>query len=326
MRAVCLSGQLCEKPSPGCGPRQVRVRVQAAGLNRADLLQMRGLYPAPPGAPTDILGLEYAGVVAETGTGVTRVQLGDRVMGIIGGGAFSEEVIVHEGEVLEIPAGLSFEEAAAIPEAFITAFDALTLQGRLQAGDTVLIHAVASGVGTAALQWISSQGGTVIGTSRTADKLARCASAFGLKHGILCPSEPRFAEEVRRLTGGNGAELALDLVGGAYVAETLKAMRPLGRVVLVGLTAGSVAQVSLSTLLSRRLTLMGTVLRSRSLEEKVALADQFRRQVLPGFARKSLQPVVDRVFSMAHFSEAVRRLEANESFGKTILTWENSAS
>jgi putative PIG3 family NAD(P)H quinone oxidoreductase len=318
-----------EMPTPEPGPGEIRVRVAAVGLNRADLLQRRGQYPAPAGAPANIPGLEYAGVVDDVGAGATRWRPGDRVMGIIGGGAYAEAVVVDEREALPVPVSLSLEEAAAIPEAFLTAHDALFTQLRLGAGEALLIHAVGSGVGLAALQLARAAEARTFGTSRSAWKLER-ARELGLEVGIETGGEAggdasaggSFDEVVRRETGGAGVAAILDLVGGTYLAGNLRALATRGRVVVVGLVAGRRAELDLGLLLSKRLTLIGTVLRSRSLEEKVAVTEAFRASALPLFEDGRLRPVVDRVFPFAEVGAAQAYMEENRNFGKVVLRWE----
>lgn len=337
--------ELADRPTPEPGPGHVRVRVAAAGLNRADLLQRRGRYPAPPGWPADVPGLEYAGVVDAAGDGVTTLSVGDRVMGLVGGGAYAERVVVHERAALRVPEPLSVEEAAAVPEAYITAHDALFARGRLAPGETVLVHAVGGGVGIAALQLARHAGARVLGTSRTPKKL-RAAAELGLDVGIEVagddretadgsrrskPSEtprtsgtsgrPRFAERVREVTGGAGADLVLDLVGGHYVAEDLDAVRTTGRIVLVGLLAGARVDLDLGAVLRRRIALVGTVLRSRPLEEKIDAVRRAAVQLLPLLESGTLRPVVDRTFPMEQAAEAHRFMESNASFGKIVLCW-----
>ncbi len=323
---------LAERPEPVLGPWELRVAVRCTALNRADLLQMRGGYPAPPGAPKDIPGLEYAGEVLEVGAEVTLFRPGDRVMGLVGGGAFAEQVVVHEREALPIPVALSFEQAAALPEAFLTAWDALVLQGGLRSGEWVLVHAAGSGVGTAAVQLVHALGARCVATARTPEKLEHTASVYGVSREALIvperdpedPAAPRFADRVREVTGG-GAHLALELVGGAYLPETLSAMAPRGRVILVGLLAGATANVELRTVLTRRLRIQGTVLRSRPLEEKLALAQAAKRNLVPLFASGVLKPVLDAggvvPFTLDAVKAACARLGANETFGKVVLRW-----
>jgi NADPH:quinone reductase len=322
VRAVGLEGlELQELPDPVPAPAQLLVRVRASGLNRADLLQARGLYPAPPGSPPDILGLEFAGEVVAVGSSVQRHRVGDKVMGIVGGGAHAQLLVIEESEALLVPQGMPFEQAAALPEAFLTAFDALVLQGGLAQGEHVLIHAVGSGVGTAAVQLVHALGATPIGTARTPQKLEQIRQLLGLRHGIACPEGPRFADQVLELTGRKGAELALDLAGGDYLPQTVRAMAVQGRILLVGLLAGARAQLDLGLLLSKRLRLTGTVLRSRPGHEKAALAEAARAQLLPLFAQGRLRPLLDSSHPAEQARPALERLQANLTLGKVTLTW-----
>lgn len=309
--------ELREVPAPEPGPGQIRVRIAWTALNRADLLQRAGLYPAPPGYPPDIPGLEYAGHVDAIGSGVTLWREGDAVLGLTGGGSYAEALVVHEREAAAVPAGMTLERAAAIPEAFVTAHDALVTRGRLAAGDVVLVHAVASGVGSAAAQIGAALGATVLGTTRSAEKLAKLG-ARGPHQGIVV-EQGAFAAEVRRLTGGQGADVVLDLVGGAYVPESLASCAPRGRVVLVGLTGGASATVDLGLVQRKRLGLHGTVLRSRPLEEKIEAARSLEKRLLPLFARGLLEPVIDRIFPLEQAADGHRYLASNESTGKVLL-------
>jgi NADPH2:quinone reductase len=312
------------RPEPAGG--EVRVQVRAFGINRADLLQRRGLYPAPAGAPQDIPGLEFAGAIDAVGPdSPDRLPAvppsrpvegpGSRVMGIVGGGAYAEYAVVPAGHVLPIPPGMTFAEAAAIPEAFLTAFDALERLG-VTADEWVIVHAVGSGVGTAAVQLIRARGARSIGTSRTPAKLER-ARGLGCDHGLDALTGD-FAAEVRRITGG-GAHAALDLVGGPLLPTTLAALRERGRHVLVGLTGGARAEVDLSVILRRRLRIEGTVLRTRSRAEKAALTAAFREAVLPLFARGALRPVLDRTMPFERVADAHAYMESNASFGKIVV-------
>jgi putative PIG3 family NAD(P)H quinone oxidoreductase len=306
-------------PVPARG--EVLVRVRAAALNRADLLQRRGLYPPPPGHRDDVPGLELAGEVVRAGEGVTAWATGDRVMAIAAGEAQAELAVVHERMLLRIPDGLSFEQAGALPEAGVTSHDALFTLGGLRPGAAVLVHAVGSGVSTAALQIAKAAGALVIGTSRTAEKLER-ARALGLDHGLLVgKDEPRFAEEVRRLTGKRGCPLVLDFVGGPYLAENLAALAPGGRIVVIGTMGGPKATLDLGVLMRARGTIVGTVLRPRPLEEKIAATQAFARDVLPLVARGLVKPVVDAVIPAAEVRAAHERMERNDSFGKLVLAF-----
>jgi putative PIG3 family NAD(P)H quinone oxidoreductase len=304
------------------GPGQILVEVAAAGLNRADVLQRRGLYPAPDGAPKDVPGLEYAGRIAAIGDGVRSLAVGDEVMGITSGGAMATHLVVHEREAIRVPSGLALTHAAAIPEAFLTAYDALFEQAQLGAGESALIHAVASGVGTAAFQLVKLAGAKAIGTSRSEKKLARCAE-LGLTEGILVEKNTSyFAGAVRDRTDGRGADVVLDLVGAAYLAENIDALAPRGRMIVVGLLGGIGAELSLAKLLNKRLRISGSVLRSRPLEEKAALAQRFAQRMAPFFAPGGpLVPVVDDVMPMSKVQEAHARMESDDTLGKIVLTW-----
>ncbi|HEX9399852.1 MAG TPA: NAD(P)H-quinone oxidoreductase [Anaeromyxobacter sp.] len=305
------------EPAPGRG--EVLVRVRAAAMNRADLLQRRGLYPPPAGTRPDVPGLELAGEVVRAGEGVAAWRAGERVMAISSGEGQAELAVVHERMLLPIPDGLSFEEAAALPEAGITAHDALFTLGGLRPGWPVLVHAIGSGVATIALQLAKAAGATVIGTSRTPEKLAR-ARQLGLDHGIAVGRDaPRFADEIRQLTGGRGCPLIVDFVGAAYAEENLACVATLGRIVIVGTMGGGGAAVDYRLLMQRRASVVGTTLRMRPLEEKIAATQAFARDVLPLVVSGRVRPVVDVVLPAASAREAHERMERNESFGKIVL-------
>ena len=306
-----------ERPRPGSG--EVLVRVRASALNRADLLQRQGRYPAPAGAPADIAGLEIAGEVAELGAGASMWKLGDRVFGIVGGGGNAEYAVVHERTLAAIPERLSWIEAAAVPEAFITAHDALMTQAELRPSEYVLIHAVGSGVGLAAVQLTRAAGAVRLGDARSAEKVER-AREYGLEEGIALRDDPSvLAQHVARWTRGAGANVVLDLAGGAYTAASVHAAAFRARILLVGTMAGGEATLPLGLILHRRLTLRGTVLRARPLEEKILATRAFAAHVVPLFARGAVRPVVDRVFALADIAAAHAYLEGNESFGKVVV-------
>ncbi|HET6230158.1 MAG TPA: NAD(P)H-quinone oxidoreductase [Longimicrobiaceae bacterium] len=308
-----------DRPTPEPRPGEILVRVHASALNRADLLQRRGSYPAPPGAPADVPGMEFAGEVAAVGEGAGLWAVGNRVMGIVGGGGHAEYVTLHEREGIRIPQNLSYEQAAAIPEAFLTAYDALFSQLDVKMGERVLIHAAGSGVGTAAVQLARAAGAMVLGTSRTPEKLAR-AEELGLEVGIDSSRED-VAEAVNQATYGSGVHAVVDLVGGKLLETSLRVLALRGRIIVVGTTGGSTAQIDLGLLLRRRIHMYGTVLRSRPLEEKIALAREFSKSVIPLLSSERIRPVVDSVFPFAKIADAHRRLETNETFGKVVLTW-----
>jgi len=313
--------EIQDVPAPQPGPQEVLVHVRSTALNRADLLQRLGRYPAPPDAPHNIPGLEFAGEVAELGANARRWREGNRVMGIISGGAHAEFVTAHQDALIEVPANLEWSAAGGVPEVFITAHDALQQAG-FKAGENVLVHAVGSGVGLAATQIVTALGGRAFGTSRTPDKIER-AKAFGLAAGNVVP-EPSsltqlgaFAKDV---TDGRGFDVVLDLNGGPYFSASLEAMALRGRLVLIGGVAGGKADVDLYQILRKRLHIIGTVLRARSLQEKIAITDAFAREVVPLLASGSIQPVIDSVFPLDQIQDAHRRLESNETFGKVVLT------
>ena len=313
-------------PEPEVPFGHVRVAVRFAGVNRADLLQRMGFYPAPPGTVPDIPGLEYAGTVEARGPGATRFAVGQRVFGLIGGGAYAEKIVVHEREVASAPEQLEDEALGAIPEAFVTAYDALVTRGRLTPGERVLVHAAGSGVGTAAVQIARAFGCFVVGTTRTPEKLAR-AVELGMHAGVV-PKGAKFAEQVLEITSGQnaagrppgaGVDVVLDLVGGAYVGEDLRACAPRARIVVVGLSAGSNGEIDLGELLQKRIEIIGTVLRSRPLEEKIEAANLLARNLCPWLAAGVIKPIIDRIFDLAEAPAAHAYLAANTSFGKVLL-------
>lgn len=322
MRAIAIAKPggpevltLVERPDPEPSRGEVRVRIHATAVNRADLLQRMGAYPAPADSPPDIPGLEIAGEVDALGPGVERLKKGDRVFGLVGGGGYAEAVVSHERALAKIPDGMSWEDAAAVPEAFITAHDAM-VRGGARTGEVLLVHAAGSGVGTAAIQLGRALGATVIGTARTADKLER-ATSLGMDHGIVVTGAT-FADEVKKLAP-DGAACTLELVGGAYLAEDLRCVKTLGSIVLVGLMAGVKGELDLSLLLRKRATIVGTVLRARPLEEKIAAVRAFEAQVVPLLARGAVKPIVDQVMPLADAANAHARMASNAGFGKIVL-------
>jgi putative PIG3 family NAD(P)H quinone oxidoreductase len=305
-----------EVPEPR--PSEVLVEVAAAGLNRADCLQRRGFYPAPPGVPADVPGLEFAGVVESVGDSVDTWKPGDRVMGIVGGGAMATRLVTEAAELMPVPAGLSLERAAGVPEVFLTAYDAIVLQGGLCAGQSVLLHAVASGVGTAGIQLACVIGAVSIGTSRSADKLPRCLE-LGLNHAILVEGG-EFCKAVLEVAP-KGVDVILDTVGAAYLPQNLEVIGKKGRIIVIGLMGGVKGELALGTLLAKRASIHGSVLRSRSSAEKAELTRSFCERMLGRFATGELEPVIDDVLPMTEVQAAHRRMDANETFGKLVLSW-----
>lgn len=326
MRAVVITRpggpevlEVQERPTPIPRAGEILVRVRATAVNRADLLQRQGLYPAPPGAPTDIPGLEYAGEVAGVGSGTTKWKEGDRVFGITGGGAYAEFVTVDADTAAPIPDRLDWKEAAAAPEAFITAHDALVVQARVQRDECVLIHAVGSGVGLASVQVAEAWGAKPFGTARTAEKLDK-AKRYGLADGIVIENDVEaILPACERWTSGKGIDVTLDLVGGDYLGASIRASAPRGRIMLIGTVAGRSSTIPTGMVLGKRLTLRGTVLRSRSLDEKRAVTGAFATEVVPLLASGALAPTIDSVFDLDQAGAAHERIAGNASFGKVVL-------
>ncbi|HEX8890524.1 MAG TPA: NAD(P)H-quinone oxidoreductase [Pyrinomonadaceae bacterium] len=307
-----------ERP-PAATADRVHVRVRAAALNRADVLQRMGRYPAPAGVVQDIPGLEFAGEVEQTGSEARRFKQGARVFGITAGGAQAEYVLVPESTLAPVPSNLDWAAAAAVPEAFITAHDALFTQGGLQMGERVLIHAAGSGVGLASIQLARASGATVFGTSRTAEKLER-ARALGLDEAVAVGDDPTlFSNAVHEWTSGAGVDVILDLVGSSYLSANLDALAQKGRLLLVGTPGGSSAPLDFGRVMGKRLRITGTVLRSRSVEEKAHATRLFSAHVLPLLARETVRPVIDKIYNMDEVRAAHERMESNESFGKIVL-------
>jgi len=296
-----------EAPDPALRDGEVLVRVRATAVNRADLLQAAGKYPPPPGE-TEILGLEAAGLVEGTD---------ERVCFLLPGGGYAEKVAVPRGMLMPIPGGLSFEEAAAIPEAWFTAYLNLFREGALAAGEVVLVHAAASGVGTAAIQLARDAGASVVATVRSAGK-AEPLAALGADL-VVDTTARDFAEAVEERFGKSSVGLVLDPVGGANLARNVRVMARCARLVLIATMGGATAELDLRAVLAKRLRIFGSTLRARALAEKVDLTSAFVRDVLPGFADGRFRPLVDSVFPLERAAEAHRRMAANANVGKIVL-------
>src|SRR5947209_9337931 len=308
-----LEVQEVEKPEP-VGD-YVCVRVRAAGINRADLQQRAGRYPAPAGSPSNIPGLEFAGVVDAIGPLVRSWKPGQRAMGLAGGGGQAEYILAHEGLLVEIPDNLDFVQAAGVPEVFMTAHDALFTQAGLQMGERVLIHAAGSGVGTAAIQLAHATGATTFGTSRTPGKLEK-ARQLGLDFGL---SDKNFAAEVNRLTNDGGVHVVLDFIGAPYLEQNLEALTSWGRIVFLSTMGGVQANVNLGMLMSKRISMRGCTLRTRTLEEKLTVTRLFATSVLPLLANGKVKPVIEQAYSMEEVGKAHRAMGENKNFGKLIV-------
>lgn len=312
--------KIVEREKPVVGKDELLVKVCAFGLNRADIAQRLGRYPAPKGVPADVPGLEYAGEVEAVGGNVSKFKPGDRVFGLVGGGSYQEYLLVHAETAMPIPDSLSFAEAAAYPEAFVTAFDAMVLQGQLKPKQKVLISAVGSGVGLAAAQIAKLYRASSVGTSRTQDKLDRAKALIGNGfHAIKCDKEANFARQVKEAVGE--IDLFVELVGGSYVEEDIKCAAAKATIMLIGLLGGSMTELSLNLMLMKRLRLIGTSMRSRSLEEKIALTKRFESELLPFIAEKELQANLDCTMPFDQIVQAHKMMEADANFGKIVMVF-----
>ncbi|MES1174874.1 MAG: NAD(P)H-quinone oxidoreductase [Myxococcales bacterium] len=323
MKAVLVSEpggvdrlQVLELPDPEPGPGEIAIEIHAAALNRADLLQRRGLYPPPPGV-TDILGMECAGVVSALGPGCTgALRVGERVMALLGGGGYAERVVVPEGMAMKVPHALSFEQAAAVPEAFLTAREVLFSAGRLLPTESVLIHAAAGGVGSAALQLAHHAGARVFATASG----RKCEWLRGLGADTVIDYKTEdFAAVIQERTNGRGVDVILDFIGAAYAEKHGACLATLGRQVLIGVLGGAQASVNFGRMLQKRQSLIGVVMRSRSSLEKVELTREFVRTTLPLLADGRVKPLVDSVFPLSDVALAHERMEANHNQGKIVL-------
>ncbi len=322
MRAVTLPNHgdvdvltLADVADPTPGPDEVVIEVVATALNRADILQRMGRYPGPP-SDVEIPGLEYAGVVAELGGAVADLAVGDPVMGIVNGGAYAEKLVTHHRTVLPAPSGIPLADAAAIPEVFMTAFDALVVQGGLTSGRWALVHAGASGVGTASIQIAKALGARIIVTCSTA-KVAACR-ALGAD-AVVDYTTDDFVETVKEVTAARGVDVVLDVIGGDYTARNIKAIRVGGRILQVGVMGEATVSLPLGLLLPKRASLIGTVLRSRPIEEKIALAQRFAAELLPRFDDGSLRPVIDSRYPLDEIAAAHTLMESNANIGKILV-------
>ncbi|MDE0085865.1 MAG: NAD(P)H-quinone oxidoreductase [Candidatus Poribacteria bacterium] len=323
MKAITRNGdggpevlQLSEVSPPQLTETQLLVNVKATALNRLDLIQRRGGYPPPPGE-SEILGLEIAGTVSAMGKSVIGFNEGDRVFGLIGGGGYAEQAVIDYRMAMFIPDGWSFEEAAAVPEVFFTANENIFTLGRLSAGETILIHAGGSGVGTAGIQIACHAGARVFVTAGTSDKIDNCKT-LGATAGINY-KQSDFVTEIERLTDGDGVDVVLDFIGAPYLARNLHILKTKGRLLQVGLMGGSTTEIDLGIVMRKRLQIIGSVMRSQSLDEKISITQRFVQRWLPALKEGTLQPVIDSVHPLAQVREAHQYMEANRNFGKIIL-------
>ena len=314
--------EVVEREDPVPGPDEVLIAVKASALNRADLAQRRGGYPAPAGIAPDIPGLEMAGVVIDVGNRVTTVKEGQRVFGLIGGGGYATRVATHERMLMPIPEGMSFQEAASVPEVFFTAYDALFTHCELVMGESVLIHAAGSGIGIAAIQLAKSAGAFTYATASSSDKLAQ-AAAIGLDVGINYKEED-FAEVINERTESRGVDVVLDVIGAPYWERNLNSLAVRGRLVIVGSMGGSKLETDLRLLGPKRLRVHGTALRSRPIEEKIVLTQQIAKRVVPMLEAGIIKPIIDKVFPLEETGAAHAYMEGNANFGKIVLTMDDA--
>lgn len=305
-----------ETADPTVGSEEVLVEIRATALNRADLMQRAGNYPPPPGA-SEILGLEMAGVVAQTGTQVQGWQAGDRVCALLPGGGYAEKVTVPQQMLMPIPTGWDFTTAAGLPEVYLTAFVNLYMEAELQPGETVLVHGGASGVGTAAIQLLKASGNPVIITAGSAEKCAACTQ-LGADLAVNYRTD-EFVEQVRAFTDGKGVDVIMDMVGADYLAKNLSLLKLKGRLVLISTLSGTKTEIDLRHLMGKRLRLIGSVLRSRSLAEKVAIKETFMAKFWPLVETATIQPVIDAVYPITQANEAHQQMAENRNIGKIIL-------
>lgn len=324
MRAVVLREHggpevlaVSESPDPVAAPEEVLVRVHATALNRADLLQRMGMYPNPFPADDEIPGLEFAGEVISCGARVTMWKPGDRIMGIVSGGAYAERLVIHERQAMAVPEGMPWTDAAAVPEVFITAWDALVVQGGLTSGRWAMVHAGASGVGTAAIQICRAIGARIIVTC-SAGKVQACRDLGA--DVVVDYVNQDFTEEARSATGGTGVDVILDVIGGEYVEKNIAALAVKGRIIQVGVMAGKPLPFNVGLLLGKRASITGTVLRARPTEEKIAISRQFAAEMLPLFTTGQMKPVVDSVYPLEKIADAHIHMANNANVGKIVVT------
>ena len=308
--------QIEDVPSPTCGAEDILVSVAATALNRADLLQRMGFYPNPFPQGPEIPGLEFAGTVKAVGERVTAWKVGDKVMGIVSGGAYAEELVLHERQAMAVPAGMSLHDAAAIPEVFITAWDALVVQGGLTSGRWAMVHAGASGVGTAAIQICKAIGARIIVTC-SAGKVQSCKDLGA--DVVVDYTTQDFVEEVQRATNGSGVDVILDVIGGDYVERNVASLAVKGHIIQVGVMAGKPLPFNVGLLLGKRASITGTVLRARPLDEKIAITQRFIAEMLPLFGTGALKPVIDSSYPIADIAKGHEFMASNGNVGKIVI-------
>lgn len=320
MKAIQVNGEKlvwADFESAECAAGEVKIRIHATAINRADLMQRAGGYPPPPGA-SPIMGLECAGEVIAVGEGVERCAVGDSVCALLAGGGYAEEVIVAAGQVLPVPKGYSMVEAAALPEVFATAYLNLYIEGAVQIGEQVIVHAGASGVGTAAIQLLKNSGNSVFVTVGHADKLQRCielgAATGSVRH------DGSFVDAVAEWAGATGVDVILDPVGAQYLADNLSVLNLGGRLILIGLMGGAVTEINLAAVMMKRARLIGSTLRARPISEKALVMDALLKNVWPALERRDIQPIIETQLPIQQVEQAHALMASNDTVGKIVLT------
>ncbi|KAI9030456.1 quinone oxidoreductase [Hyaloraphidium curvatum] len=329
MRAVVVNGSgkspsdmaIGEVPRPVPGPHEILVKVSAFGINRADTLQRAGGYPPPAGA-SSIMGLEIAGTVAEVGPGVEDFKVGDRAFGLVPGGAYAEFCTIHKDMATAIPAAWSFEQAAALPEVWMTAYQALCYIAGVKEGEDVLIHAAASGVGTCLLQLAKAAGARNIIATAGTDRKLELAKSLGATHAINYKKEPEWHTKVKEITGGRGVDVIIDFVAGSYFKKNIESVALDGRIIMLALLGGIKADpdLNLALILMKRIRIQGSTLRTRSLPYQIDLVKYVRKDVYAKIEKGELKSVIDKVFPWTEIAEAHKYLEADQSMGKVVIT------
>ena len=309
--------KLVDRPDPVAGRGEVLIRVAAAGVNRPDVMQRRGLYPPPPGA-SDLPGLEVAGIVESLGDGGTEWHVGDRVCALVSGGGYADLCVAPAPQCLPVPAGMDLVTAAAIPETFFTVWTNVFDRGRLRSGETALFHGGSSGIGTTAIQLAAARGARVLATAGSDEKCRAC-ERLGAERAINYRTED-FVDVVKQLTNGRGVDLILDIVGGDYIPRDLASLAVEGRLVVIGFMGGDTATIDFRRILGRRLTITGSTLRPRSVEEKGQIAAELRREVWPLLESGKVKPLIYRTFPLGDAAAAHRLMESSEHVGKIVLT------
>lgn len=312
--------QVQERSIPICAPGEVLIKAAAAGVNRPDVSQRKGNYPPPPGASPDIPGLEIAGTIVETGADVTRWKVGDKICALVTGGGYAEYCNIPEGQCLPVPGNLTFVEAASLPETFFTVWSNVFDRGRLKAGETLLVHGGSSGIGVAAIQMAKSLGSTIYVTAGTDEKCRFCED-LGAAKAINYRKE-NFVEVIKQITNGKGVGVILDMVGGDYVQDNLRSLANDGRLVLINMMMGKDVQVDLSQVMTKRLTITGSTLRSRDTAFKAAIARNLEKTIWPLIASGQIKPVIYKVFPAEEAADAHKLMESSEHIGKIVLSWQ----